>query len=132
MIGLDTNVLVRFLTQDDPKQSHKANGLFEEAEIRGVDLWVSLVTLCELVWVLESCYKVSRAELTELLTKLFQVKQIRLENSTAAEAALAQYKSSMRADFSDCLIGLHNISRRCTHTVTFDKQAARLKGFSAL
>ena len=132
MIGLDTNVLVRFLTQDDPIQAQKVNRLFEEAETTGRNLWISLITLCELAWVLESCYDISKNELTEILTKLFRIKQIRIENTIAAEAALTAYKATSRVDFSDCLIGFHNASHHCIHTVTFDKQALRLKEFTPL
>ena len=75
MIGLDTNVLVRYITQDDPIQSEQANVLFESFST-GSEAYVTVVSLIELVWVLSGCYASSKAEISNVLINLLHTKYI--------------------------------------------------------
>jgi predicted nucleic-acid-binding protein len=124
VIGLDTNVLVRYLAQDDPRQSAAATRLIEDqlnAERPG---FVSHVSLVELVWVLESCYESSKDEVAEVLGRLLHAKQIVAQDAETVWKALRRFKAAS-ADFADCLIDSVGKASQCEFTATFDKQAAR-------
>lgn len=123
MIGLDTNVLVRYLVQDDPVQSNRANRLIETAVQQGNILWICLVTLCETIWVLNKCYKLSKEELLPILEELLLIPQIKVENDDVVRQALRDYEKSKKIGFPDCLIGRQNLHRGCSLTYTFDKAA---------
>ena len=121
MIGLDTNVVVRYLVQDDPKQSKQANSIIEKAISNGETLFISLITLCEIAWVLESCYEVSKKELIDVFKRLLQTQQIKIENEDVARHALHDFEHHTGIDFSDSLIGRQNVSNGSSLTYTFDK-----------
>lgn len=125
MIGLDTNVVVRYLVQDEPKQSELANRILEKAVAEGQELRISQVTLCEIVWVLEQCYNVSKNQLIDVLKQLLHTQQIRVEQDTVVRQALRDFEHHTGVDFSDCLIGRQNASNDCSFTYTFDKNAAK-------
>lgn len=125
MIGLDTNVIVRYLVQDDPKQSKKANHIIESAIAASEYLWLSQITLCEVVWVLERCYDLSKKELLHILKTILQIQQIRIEFDSIVRQALSDFESHSKVDFSDCLIGRQNAFHGCVCTYTFDKDAAK-------
>ena len=129
MIGLDTNVLVRYLVQDDPAQAGKAARLIEQAADRGDRLFVSCIVLCELVWVLSGCYGATKAELVEVLGKILDTTQFEIEHKDCARAALADFRTH-RADYADCLIGRIGQALGCRSTHSFDKGAAPLPTFS--
>lgn len=123
MIGLDTNVLIRYLVQDHPEQAKRANYCIEKWIQEGETLWICQVTLCEIYWVLEGCYKLSKTELVEVLSKLLQTRQIQIEHEDVAWQALRDYQQS-KAGFSDCVIGRQNAYHECSSTYTFDKDVA--------
>jgi predicted nucleic-acid-binding protein len=125
MIGLDTNFVIRYLVQDDPKQSAQASRLIANAVTNGVMLGISQVTLCEIIWVLEQCYSVNKSDLIIVLKQLLQTQQIRVENDTIAWQALRDFEQHSGVDFSDCLIGRQNEANDCFFTYTFDKHAAK-------
>lgn len=125
MIGLDTNVVIRYLVQDDPKQAGLANRIIEKAVTRGEMLGISQVTLCEIVWVLERCYSLDREGVIGVLKQLLQTQQIRVEQDTVARQALRDFEQHEGVDFSDCLIGRQNAFNDCSFTYTFDKKAAK-------
>lgn len=131
MIGLDTNVLVRYLAQDDKSQSASASRLIERELTPEDPGFVSLVALVETVWVLESCYGCSRADITVILERLLRVKQLRIQDAETAWRALRQFISG-KADFSDCLIERLGHAHGCLHTATFDKAAARFAGMKLI
>lgn len=130
MIGLDTNILVRFFAQDDARQSALAtrliNGLSKDAQA-----FVSVVTLCELVWVLESHYDVTKASIVDILKRLLDSDEIVIEDRTRMRAAFGIFQSSA-LDFSDAVVLEAGRKAGCTHTLTFDKAAARTAGFLEL
>lgn len=129
MIGLDSNVLVRYLTQDDPTQSKKANRLVEEALRSGEMLYLNHVVMCELNWVLSRAYGYERAELVEALEKILSAAQFEFEGKDLLWQALEGFRQH-GADFADCLIGVKNAASGCGTTLTFDKRAGVLPHFA--
>jgi len=125
MIGLDTNVVIRYLVQDDPAQSKKASYFIEKSIKAGETLWICQLTLCEIFWVLERCYNLNKEELISTLTALLQTRQIKIEQEDIAWAALRDYEKSSHVGFPDCIIGRQNAYHECIHTYTFDKDAAK-------
>ncbi len=131
MIGLDTNVLVRYLVQDDPGQSRKASQLISRECTRETPGFISRIALCELVWVLESAYGYSKETIAGVLEKVLRTSQFQVEDVQAAWTAFRLYRKG-KADFADCLLGTVNHHHGCDRTVTFDQQAGRLEGFTLL
>ena len=126
MIGLDTNVLVRYITQDDDKQSALANSLIDSLDASSPG-YVTLVTVTELNWVLESVYGVTRHQFVEVMQTLMALDTIKLDRAAVVASAVRVY-SSNKADFSDCLIERLSASAGCDQTMTFDKAAAKMAG----
>ena len=128
MIGLDTNILVRFLVLDDPAQSARAAQIMA-ALSEDEPGFVSLVVLAETVWVLDRSYRQDRVAIADVVQRLLSSDSLALEHP--AEVALAL--STMRdngADFTDALIGAIAAAAGCQRTLTFDRRAARLAGFA--
>ena len=126
MIGLDTNILIRYIVQDDAAQAAAASALIENECSSENPGWVDCVVLCELVWVLESAYGYTRATVVEVLRTLLTSAELRVETPDMAWSAVRSYQSA-GAGFADCLIGLRNRQAGCPMTATFDKRAARLE-----
>ncbi len=129
MIGLDTNVMIRYITQDDPIQSKMANRLLGDIFSSGELVWINQITLCEIYWVLESCYHLSKKKLVEVIKMLLEIKQIEFEHEETAWEALKDFESMSKVDFVDCLIGRQNEKQKCLFTYTFDRGAAQLPTF---
>jgi predicted nucleic-acid-binding protein len=123
VIGIDTNVIVRFIMQDNEHQSKLANKLFEGLSDRNPG-FLSLVCLTELVWVLESFYAFERRQVIEVLSSLLGNGDLKLESPTVVAAALRLFKNG-KADFADCLIERTSANAGCERTMTFDRAAAR-------
>lgn len=123
MIGLDTNVLVRYITQDDASQSPKATRLIEAltADKPG---FIGLVSLTELVWVLTGCYSSGKAELIAVLEGLLRASGLRVENAETVWKGVRLFKEG-NADFADCLIECSASQAGCDYTTTFDRAAAK-------
>ena len=130
MIGLDTNVLVRYVAQDDEKQSAIASE-FIEALTPAAPGFVALVSIVELVWVLQSSYKASKEEVITVLETLLRTRELNLENAEIIWQAIRRFSES-NADFADCLIERSAHTAGCDHTVTFDSKAARTAGMQRL
>lgn len=130
MIGLDTNVLVRYVAQDDPKQSPKATRLIESltADAPG---YVSLISVVELVWVLTDCYALTKDEICEVLETLLRTKEIIVAHADIAWKALRIFKEG-KADFADCLIERSANEAGCSYTTTFDRAAAKHCGMKLI
>jgi len=131
VIGLDTNVLVRYLSQDDPIQAAAANALIEGTLTTDSPGFISIVVLAELVWVLEAGYRCDRTQVCAVLEQLLRAKALVVEHADVAWRALRQFASS-KADFADCLIERAGHANSCEYTVTFDRLAARHAGMRAL
>lgn len=130
MTGLDTNILVRFFTKDDLEQSRRAADLMLSLTPEAPG-YVSLVSLIELVWVLRSQYRLSKADLIERLERLLDSPEVMVESHTAVTLALRRF-SQFKADFADCLIERSGASAGCRETVTFDADASRFAGMRLL
>lgn len=131
MIGLDTNVLVRYFTQDDLVQAEQANRFIEQSVKKGETLFLNSVVLCELVWVLESAYNYEKQTIIDTLEKITATAEFELENRNEIHLALSDFKNS-NADFSDCLIGRKNHSAGCKDTWSFDQTTKKLNYFKLL
>ena len=132
MTGLDTNVIVRYVAQDDPRQSAAATRLMEKTLSVEEPGFVALVTLCEVAWVLAECYGADRARIRSVLQGLLETRQIAVESSKLAWRALRAWEGSSGADFSDALIGEVALSAGASKVFTFDKAAAKLPSFALL
>ncbi len=130
MIGLDTNVLVRYIMQDDAKQSPKASALIEslDADHPG---FVSLVTVVELYWVLTSCYDLTGAQVKDALEALLRAKQIVVDRADQVLRALRVFDAG-KAGFADCLIERTASGAGCSETMTFDARAAKHAGMTLI
>jgi predicted nucleic-acid-binding protein len=130
MIGLDTNVLVRYIMQDDAKQAPKATRLIEwlSPEAPG---FVSQVSVVELVWVLSACYDLSREQIGQALEILLRAKQLVVDQAEQVIRALRAY-STGSADFADCLIERSAAAAGCSHTMTFDVKASKSAGMTLI
>jgi predicted nucleic-acid-binding protein len=129
--GLDTNVLVRYLAQDDPIQSTQATKFIEAHCTSDNPCFVGQIVLCELTWVLESNYKQSRNDIVSMVEHLLQVGQLEVMEPEVVWRALNDYKNS-NVDFPDHLLARINETRGCTETMTFDKKASKQPGFQLL
>jgi len=124
VIGIDTNVLVRYLAQDDPAQSKRASRLIEDECSAANPGFISLVVLVELVWVGESCYDASRVEAAEMVRRILGIRQLVVQDAETAWKALRLFESS-KADFADCLVERMAAAAGCSVVMTFDKAAAK-------
>jgi predicted nucleic-acid-binding protein len=130
VIGLDTNVLVRYIMQDDTRQSPLASKLVESltADAPG---FVTLVSVVELVWVMQSCYALERVQLGDALEGLLRTKEFVVERAETIWKAVRVFREGS-ADFADCLIERCAASAGCEHTMTFDRNAAKTCGMSLI
>jgi len=131
MLGLDTNVLIRFLVRDDQPQYERAQRLINRALSDGESVLVSQLVLLEAEWVLRSRYSLAKPEILAAFSALLETAELVFEAEPAVETALHAWKDSA-ANFSDCLIGTRNRSLGCRATSTFDDKALRVAGFSAV
>jgi predicted nucleic-acid-binding protein len=125
--GLDTNVLVRYLTQDDAAQAAAASREIDGAAAAGDRFLVQPVVLCELVWVLESAYRMAKLDILRTLDAILATAQLEVADKDVAWQALGDYRKG-RGDFADYLIGRANERAGAEVTLTFDRQ---LKGHAA-
>ena len=130
MIGLDTNVLVRYIMQDDARQALLADRLIESLSVEAPG-FVSLVTVVELVWVLSSAYGLTDVKVAEGLETLLRTREIRVDQAETVWKALRDFQGA-RADFADCLIAQTGRIAGCETTMTFDREAAKLDGMTRL
>ena len=130
MIGLDTNVLVRFLVRDDEAQYERARRLIRREAQAGEPACISLIVLLETEWVLRSRYELSKAEILSAFSDLLSAADLSFEDEAVVEEALFVWQDS-RAQFADCLIGTRYRALGCRATATFDQGALKHPGFVA-
>lgn len=128
MIGLDTNVLVRYLAQDDKAQSAKASHFIETRLTDKSPGYINHIVLIETVWVLESCYAASKQAIANVIQQLASTVQLLLQDGELVLKALRLFESS-NIDFPDALLAIVNEQNGCDTTVTFDKKAGKVKPF---
>ena len=128
MIGLDTNILVRYLAQDDPAQSAKANEILERRLTEKNPGFVSVVAMVETVWALDRAYGFTAQEIATAVERLLQIEVLVVENEQEVFSAMVALKQG-RGSFADALIAELGARVGCTRTLTFDQKAVRLSGF---
>ena len=128
MVGLDTNIIVRYLAQDDPVQSPKAVQIVERRLTEDSPGFVSLVTMVETVWVLDRLYGLSGQEIAAAIQRMLQSDSLSIQNEQEVFTAMMALRAG-QASFADALVGALGVWTGCSVTLTFDKKAARLKGF---
>lgn len=128
MLGIDTNVLVRFLVRDDENQFQKARKLIRREVRAGRPVFVSQLVLLESEWVLRGRYHYQKDDIFNVVSALLDAADVQLEDESEIEQALYVWRDSS-AEFADCLIGARNSKQGYSATATFDAKAARLPGF---
>lgn len=132
VIGLDTNILVRWLLSPDLADLASSDAELERAgnivEAKGASLFVNAVVLAETAWIMEKRLDLERKIVSEVIGRLLFAENIQLGADAEVRAALLQYGSS-NIGFADCLIAQMNLMAGCSHTLTFDKKAGRTPGF---
>jgi predicted nucleic-acid-binding protein len=130
MIGLDTNILIRFFVQDDPVQFQQAKKVFQSLSEKK-PAWISITNILEVEWVLRSKYDFDRGGLAEILFNLIGLPTVIVEEQETVAHALALYLEK-KADFGECMIAASAQAAGCSKVVTFDKIAARDLGMELL
>ena len=130
MIGLDTNVLVRYFGQDDAQQSPQADAIFDSltADAPG---WVGLAAILELVWVMISVKGANRVVVADTLDQLLAMEAMAVEQASTVADAVRRFRSG-KAEFADCLIAASAQTAGCGRTLTFDRIAARDAGMELI
>ncbi len=128
MIGLDTNVLVRYLTQDDPIQSLKATEIIERRLTEGNPGFVSIVAMVETVWVLDRAYNLAAHEIAATVEGMLQADVLVVEYEQEVFTAMIALKEG-QGSFADAIIAALGAKAGCSCTLTFDHKALRLPGF---
>jgi predicted nucleic-acid-binding protein len=128
MIGLDTNILVRYLTQDDPVQSRKATEILERRLTHDNPGFISIVAMVETVWVLDSAYRFSAARIAAAVERMLQADVLVVESEFEVFTAMTAAKEG-RGSFADAIIVGLGAKANCSCTLTFDEKALRLAGF---
>lgn len=128
MIGLDTGILVRYLTQDDPVQSPKATEIVERRLTEENPGFVSIVAMVETVWVLARAYGLAAHEIATAVERMLQADVLVVPNEQDVFSAMIALKDG-HGSFADALIGALGVGAGCSRTLTFDRRASRLLGF---
>ncbi len=128
MIGLDTNILVRYIAQDDAIQSPIATRIIEDRLTEEHPGFISLVTMAETVWVLDRSYELSAVEIAAAIERILQIDTFLVQSEQEVFTAMAALKTGA-GSFSDALIGALGTQAGCVTTLTFDKKATRLQDF---
>jgi len=125
MIALDTNVVIRYLMQDEPQQSARASAFIEQNLSTENPGNISLIVLAEIAWVLRSCYGIDREKISRTCRALLETRQLWIERADLVVRALRRY-SDNAVDFSDALIVELARDQGCSETVSFDRKASSL------
>ena len=131
MIGLDTNVLVRYFAQDDPTQSRRATALIEQQLTEEIPGFISVVALTKTIWVLERMYHLTREQIAIVVERVLEADVLVVEHEAEVGTALAAVWEGL-GSFGDALIAAINAQAGCPRTLTFDRKALRLPGFEPL
>ena len=131
MIGLDTNVLVRYFLQDDPQQFRKAAEVIEGRLTESNPGFISLVTLMETIWVLTRSYGFGTPAIAKAIERMLQADTLVVQNEQEVFTAMTMMRTG-QSSFADALIGALAAWAGCETTLTFDRKAARLGGFTLL
>ena len=131
MPGLDTNVLVRWILDDEPRQAARVQRLFEEVREQQLPLFVPSTVMLELEWVLRSRYEFDKSTVLGTFNALLETQELEFQDEPALERALSLYRQGS-ADFADCLHAGQCGSAGRAPMITFDETAARLPSVELL
>ena len=131
MAALDTNVLVRYIVQDDAAQFAAAKRLISRCVGDGSTLFVPVTVVLELEWVLRSGFGFGKDDVLLTLSSLFSAAELVFESEQALEVALQLFRKGS-ADFADCLHVALATQAGEQPLWTFNKAAARISGARAL
>jgi predicted nucleic-acid-binding protein len=131
MIAVDTNILVRFLVGDDEQQSKKVYKIFKDSENEKLQVYVALLVILELIWVLESAYKIDRDDIINSLDQMILMPIFDFENLEVIQQFIPEAKKS-NFDLSDLLIAHSSTQAGCDKVITFDKKASKHSLFKLL
>ncbi len=129
MIGLDTNLLVRLLVVDDPRQADVARKFLEDNCMVEDPGFVNVIVLCELAWTLDRSYGFGSHDIANAIDAILHNRILTVENRAHVVSALQRFRIG-GAEFSDMLIGEINRAHGCETTATFDRKAAKIDGFT--
>ncbi len=128
MKAIDTNILVRFLTGDDDLQANKVYSIFKKAESEKIELFVPLLVVLEMIWVLESVYEISRAEILDAIGDLLLMPIFKFDQQPTIQQLIQSAKGN-KYDLSDLLITHSAKINGCEAVLTFDKKASKFNLF---
>jgi predicted nucleic-acid-binding protein len=131
MIGIDTNVLLRLLVRDDDAQVRAAERFIATHCSPDNPGFVSLVVVVEIAWALRRFYVYDRSQIAAAIGSLLNVAELEVESAADVRSAIADFSTSA-AGLVDCLVARTNVAAGCDYTVTFDRKAAKLRGFDLL
>lgn len=131
MIGIDTNILIRYLTQDDKVQASLAGQIIDKYASQPQSIFINNIVICEIVWVLARGYKYKKEQITSVFRQILSTSEFAFEKQSILWEALEEYEQK-NLDFSDALIAKLNQSYDCNHTFTFDNSASQSSGFELL
>jgi predicted nucleic-acid-binding protein len=129
--GIDTNVLVRYIANDDLKQAEAVDRLFGDCSLAGEDLFVPVIVLCELVWVLERVYGQTKPQIVAVLERLLGLDLLRFEQESVVRQSLIRFRTG-KASFPAYVIGEISRQAGCRDTVSFDRVLRKAPGFTVL
>lgn len=122
MIGIDTNILIRYLTRDDEKQSTEVLNFLNRYSGSESSIYINNIVLCEVIRILESAYEYSRRQISHALMLILQTPEFAFENHTAIVKVLYEYEYTSDVDFADILIGYMNSDKKCIATYSLDEK----------
>jgi predicted nucleic-acid-binding protein len=128
MIGLDTNLLVRYLTQDDPSQARQATEVIEHRLTDAEPGFISIVAIAEMVWVLARYYRFASERIVNAIERILHAETLVVESEPDVFAAMTALRDG-RGEFGDALIGALSASAGCSCVLTFDRETLQLPGF---
>lgn len=131
MIGLDTNVLVRYLAQDDADQSARATALIEQQLTAEAPGYIGIIAMIETVWVLDRAYRIDGKAIASIIERLLQTDALTIEAAQEVFLAMVTLRDG-KGSFADALLALLGIRAGCRYTLTFDRKALRIPGFMAI
>lgn len=131
MIGIDTNVIVRYIVQDNPKQAKAATKLIEQTCSTDNPGFINHIVLCEIVWVLKRNYKLDKQRICQVIEQIMRTDRLMIEDIQLVWKALETFNET-KADFADCLLSQRNLQAGCQYTATLDDAASLTKGYKHL
>lgn len=131
MIALDTNVLIRYIVEDDEAQTRVVTAFMDDAIVRGEPFFVAQIVVCEVVWVLTTAYRFAKHEVTGVLREISRTREIVMEGADEVRRATDAFEKG-KGDFADYLIRERSDEAECSGVATFDKAVAGERGFIAL